>query len=158
MSDHTRYTLDLWPDLPATASPEDHLAYALDSIATNPGLRWDVTLPDGTTHDVTDCRTPDDEPAPSVWVATVEWGSEFMDMDSDVFVGRTRATVARLAALATVEFWTVRCASEHEGEREWIDAHPLDADDPDAVQTWLDAYREEFTSCWVTTTTQTIHP
>lgn len=101
---------------------------------------------------------PADPDAPTVWVGVIEWGSEYDDIDPEVFLGDSRAAVARAAALGVVEFWVQRVVHDNhgEGEREWVIENPLNPDDPDAVQTWLDAYREQFTAAWVTLTEKPI--
>lgn len=37
-----RFTLDLFPDLPEDATPEQKLEWALSTIKSNPGLAWDI--------------------------------------------------------------------------------------------------------------------
>lgn len=45
-----KFILDLWPDLDDDdATPENLLAWALDSIARSPELSWTIVADDGTT-------------------------------------------------------------------------------------------------------------
>ena len=37
-----RFVLDLWPDLPDDATPEELLRHAVESITANPQLVWDI--------------------------------------------------------------------------------------------------------------------
>lgn len=88
------FRLALWPDLDEDATPQELLAYAVESVKTNPDLAWDIA--DDVTGEVIHETVvlPEQEP-PRIWVLTVDDSAH--DLFTEVHATEAEA-IASLAA------------------------------------------------------------
>lgn len=82
----------------------------------------------------------------TVWVAVIEWGSNYGDREPGIIVRGSWDAVRREAAVQTLEFGDLE-------EPEIVaDLPTLDPEDPASVDAWLMEWHEATTQAWLTVT------